>query len=61
MAIELKMQDGCADFVKHFMKETEGLEPSEIAGACWALANRQWSAGYKQGRDDPDFNNSPDC
>ena len=53
--IELRMQNGCADFVAHFMKETEGLTPTGMAVACWSLANRQWSAGYRQGKDDPDF------
>ena len=52
---ELKLQNTCADFVKHFGQVTEGLEPWQIAAMCWQLANRQWSDGYRQGRYDPDF------
>ena len=31
-----------------------------VIDAMTEVSNRQWSAGYKQGKDDPDFDNSPE-
>jgi len=43
------------EFVDLFLSMTKGWAKKDIAIMVWEFANGVWGDGYKQGKDDPEF------
>lgn len=48
------------EFIKNWVEKTSGMTPEQCGHFAWDIMNEAWSRGYKQGKDDPDFENSGD-
>lgn len=48
------------DFVKQFKDKTKGMTKKEVAELVWDFGNSRWSAGYAQGKYNPDFDGEDD-
>jgi hypothetical protein len=51
---KLKSMDSVA-FVAHFLEVTKGLNPVEVSQVVWRYGGQEWSRGFNQGKNDPDF------